>query len=289
MSAAASVADRPFLIVGGQPKAGTTSVFKWLADHPGTIPSKVNEARFFLDPGYPLPSGTRFDGSNLEDYARCFPAWEDGKVHVESSPDYLYSGSALRIAALLPKARIVFLLRDPVERAVSWYRFAAQLGHLPKGTTFEDYIRTQIGVEITPETPVHLRTLDQNRAEHYLAPFRAAFGERCLTIDFADLTRDPNGVMQRIARFGGLDPAFYAGRDLAAQNVTAGVHAARSARIYYRARAWLVYNLGLTREMKQYFRPLSRAIKPLLSGRGAVPPVVVTEEMRRLLRTGSTR
>ena len=280
-----SVRDRQFLIVGGQSKAGTTSVFKWLADHPETVPSKVNEARFFLDPGYPLPSGRRYDGTNLEEYAACFPRGQENRVHVESSPDYLYSRSALRIANLLPHARIVFILRDPVERAVSWYRFAAQLGHLPRDMTFEDYIRAQVGVEVTQVTPAHMRLLEQNRIEKYLPPFREAFGDRCLELDFADLKRDPSAVMQRIASFGGIDPAFYEGRKLEAQNVTSDVHAARTARIYYRVRAWLVYRLGFSRKVTRLLQPLSRTAKSLLSGSAAAKPVTVSDDMKILLES----
>jgi len=47
-------AQKRFLIIAGQPKAGTTSLFDWMAQHPEITPSRLKETRFFLDPDYPL-------------------------------------------------------------------------------------------------------------------------------------------------------------------------------------------------------------------------------------------
>lgn len=64
-----SVADHQYLIIGGTPKAGTTSLYKWLSDHPDVCPSSLKETRFFLDWDYPLSSSAQYNGKNLEQYA----------------------------------------------------------------------------------------------------------------------------------------------------------------------------------------------------------------------------
>jgi len=53
--------NREFLIIGGTSKAGTTSLYTYLADHPQICPSALKETRFFLDSDYPLPVSRCFN------------------------------------------------------------------------------------------------------------------------------------------------------------------------------------------------------------------------------------
>ena len=215
-----------YLIIGGAPKAGTTSIFKYLADHPQVCASSIKESRFFVDADFPLPSPVvRFDGSNLDAYARFFSHFraEQHRVMVDATPEYRYSKAILRIAGLLPEARIAFILRDPVERMLSWFKYARQRGFISQDMTFEAYVQEQIDKPITADTPIHLRALDQCRYEKYLPGFREAFGERCLTRRFEELKNDPRSVMYQLCDFSGLDASFYDTYSFTAQNVSYAV------------------------------------------------------------------
>ena len=119
-----SIADYRYLIVGGTTKAATTSLFTYLADHPAICAATYKETRFFLSSDYPLPSKYRYKG-DVEEYDLLFSNADTTQLRMESTPDYLYCEQAReRIATSLPAAKLVFSLREPISRLVSWYRFA---------------------------------------------------------------------------------------------------------------------------------------------------------------------
>ena len=137
-----TVGNYKYLIVGGTTKAATTSLFAYLAAHPAICAATYKETRFFLDKTYPLPSKYRYSG-NVEEYNLLFPEEDDGdsRIRLESTPDYLYCPNACeRIAEFLPHAKLVFSLREPISRLISWYRFAKQNGTLPQTLSFDGYV-----------------------------------------------------------------------------------------------------------------------------------------------------
>lgn len=278
------ITERNALIIGGMPKAGTTSVFNWLAAHPTFAPSKIKETRFFLDARYPLPSGDRFDGKNLTAYARFFPPADEQQILLESSPDYLYCQTPLKLAKLMPNARIVFFVRDPVERVVSWYKFGAQLGYFDGSLSFADFVNAQAGQPVHDTTPIYMRALDQNRLNKYLPAFQHAFGDRCLVLDFKDIKDNPRGTASRLCAFAGVAPDFFDEFTFEAKNVSTGVHASRKARWYYRTRAWIIYTFKPSPAIKNSLRPLATTIKNAVSGHQKVQRITLTDELIERIR-----
>jgi hypothetical protein len=117
----------PDFFVAGAPKAGTTAVHAALARHPSLYMSPVKEPKFFLTDG-PTPSGGgpgdvrtyREHVWRRDDYEALFEPAPAGALRGESTPFYLYDRAAQqRIRALIPHARLIVILRDPVERAHS--------------------------------------------------------------------------------------------------------------------------------------------------------------------------
>lgn len=276
--------QRKALIIGGMPKAGTTSVFNWLAAHPAFSPSKIKETRFFLDRAYPLPSGSRFDGKNLHEYSRFFPDTNDDRILLESSPDYLYCQKPLELAHLLPNSRIIFIIRDPVERVVSWYKFAAQLGYFDKTLSFEAFVNAQAGQPVTESTPIYMRALDQNRVNKYLPPFQSAFGPRCLVLDFNQIKTNPRETAKQICEFVAADPSFFDNFTFEAKNISTGIHASRAARLYYRTRAWIIYNIKPSPAVKDHLRPFASAVKRAMSGTECVQRIQLSETLESRIR-----
>jgi Sulfotransferase family len=105
----------PDFYIVGAPKAGTTSLYEYLADHPGIFLPQRKELRYF---GADLAHRHRRDLSAaefLDHYAGAAPGKRWGNAYVW----YLYSRSAAaEIHAVRPDARIMVMLRDPV-RALS--------------------------------------------------------------------------------------------------------------------------------------------------------------------------
>ena len=122
-----------FLIIGAQ-RSGTTSLFRYLKQHPDIYMSKMKEPKFFVfdgeDPQFEgtekEPSKARYQAlrqasiTNFQDYCGLFVGATGQKAIGEASPHYLYCPRAAeRIRYYLPDAKVIAILRDPVERAYS--------------------------------------------------------------------------------------------------------------------------------------------------------------------------
>ena len=208
-----SIGDYHYLIVGGTTKAATTSLFTYLADHPAICAATYKETRFFLSTDYPLPSKYRYredgQGENVEDYDLLFPNGDEKQLRVESTPDYLYCDKAReRIAAFLPHAKLVFSLREPISRLISWYRFAQQIGKLPQTLSFDAYV--ELLFRSTTQEEQHLQTLQQGCYTIYLEPYFNQFGRECIHILFYEkLAAQPSNVMADLCNFADIDADFY--------------------------------------------------------------------------------
>ena len=142
----------PDLVVIGVAKAGTTAMARWLDDHPQVAMSRIKEPHFFatdidpktfseaykkmspdLDPAYwdneSLPP---VHGAFVQDAAKYQRLWEHaqpGQVKAEASPSYGFSEAApAALAKANPEAKVLLILRNPVDRAISHFRMARQYG-----------------------------------------------------------------------------------------------------------------------------------------------------------------
>jgi len=111
-----------FLIVGAQ-KAGTTSLLSYLGQHPDVTPGFNKEPRYF----------TSFYKHPLSVYRSNFPlqsALLPDRVTGEATPYYLFHPEVpKRVQATLPDAKIIILLRNPVDRCISHYFHEKKYGH----------------------------------------------------------------------------------------------------------------------------------------------------------------
>jgi Sulfotransferase family len=117
----------PDFFIIGAPKSGTTALHAALAQHPQLFMSSVKEPKFFLCDGPPEPRGGPGDAHSYrewiwraEDYGRLFDAAPQGTKRGESTSFYLSDLAAhRRIHDAVPEARLIAILRDPVDRAYS--------------------------------------------------------------------------------------------------------------------------------------------------------------------------
>ena len=111
-----------FLIVGVQ-KAGTTSIYNYLREHPQVYMSSVKETNFLEKDWENLPPEQQNKNGivTLEKYSELFAGVKDEIAIGEASPNYLfhYESSAARIKKYVPNAKLIVVLRNPVERAYS--------------------------------------------------------------------------------------------------------------------------------------------------------------------------
>jgi len=135
----------PDFLVAGVPKAGTTALHAALSRHPGLYLSPIKEPKFFLTDGPPPTKGGPGDALTYrehvwrkDDYEALFDAAPPGVLRGEATPLYLYDPAAMsRIRALTPDARLIVVIRDPVERAHSNWAHLWSAGLEPVG----DFVR----------------------------------------------------------------------------------------------------------------------------------------------------
>ncbi|MDQ2815517.1 MAG: sulfotransferase [Actinomycetota bacterium] len=135
----------PDFLVIGAPKAGTTALHAALAGHPGLYMSAIKEPKFFLSDGPPPAKGGPGDALTYREHVWRRPAYEAlfdpapaGTQRGESTPLYLYDRAAMRrIRDTVPDARLIVIVRDPVERAHSNWTHLWSAGLEPVG----DFVR----------------------------------------------------------------------------------------------------------------------------------------------------
>jgi hypothetical protein len=124
----------PDFFIVGAPKCGTSAMNQYLGQHPDLYMAK-KEMHFF---GRDLHFGPQFYRRDRDAYLAEFNAW-NGQAHAgEASVWYLFSEqAAAEIKAFNPEARIIIMLRDPVEMLYSlYYQFRADGNeHLPTFAT----------------------------------------------------------------------------------------------------------------------------------------------------------
>ncbi|MEO7573467.1 MAG: sulfotransferase [Acidimicrobiales bacterium] len=203
-----------FVIIGAQ-RGGTTSLYNYLADHPSVGRALTKELRFF-DVGYeqgPAWYRSRFPTSaNLAVRARRHGAGIAG----EASPDYLfYPLAPRRLSAVVPNAKLIVLLRDPVERAWSHWCHQVRRGH--EDLPFDDAIAAEDG-RLSPgllEIDVDAATLSYHDHHHSYAArgvyapqlerwWRVVPRAQTLVLRSEDLFARPASVFDEVQDFLGL-------------------------------------------------------------------------------------
>jgi len=109
-----------------------------------------------------------------------------------------------RIHETTPEARLIFLLRNPIERLYSHYYYDLRCGHLDPSTSFQEVIYER-------ETPRHDRMVKMGFYEEQLARFEPLFGDQMLVLLTDDLEQDTEATVMRALAFVGVDPSRVAG------------------------------------------------------------------------------
>ena len=223
----------PNFFLAGVPKSGSTSLYRYLEQHPQIFMSPIKEPHFFADEvrienfdglyqsrAEPMVAVLRefLDGpmtshcsagpvSDWADYCKLFRHAADETAVGEASVCYLWSRTAARnIASRVPDARFLIVLRNPVERAFSQYVHMLSFAEEP--VSFREHLDRS------------LRSTSRRFSEMY--PFlefglygeqlKRLFGvvpsDRVRIYFYEDYCRDPAAMLRDIFGFLGVDDAF---------------------------------------------------------------------------------
>lgn len=203
-----------FFIVGAQ-RAGTTSLYTYLSGHPEIYMPEIKEPHFFAHVEHGREVILRSLLSKVvgseEEYLDLFEGAPPGSVTGEASPFYLYDRDApYRIKEKAPDARIIALLRDPVERAHSSYLVARLEGR--ESLSFSEAIAKDYALPRKGLGVSHLYVelgLYWEQVKRYLDVFGP---DRVRVYLYDDLAADASGVVEEVCDFLGVrfgDGSFF--------------------------------------------------------------------------------
>ena len=210
----AAMSRLPDFVIVGAARCGTSSLHAYLREHPQVCMSRDKEPDYFSLgdlPAAEIPrNGSPYRALTLRDYERQFEAAGNARAVGEASPTYLvWPRSVERMRALIPDAKLICILRDPVERAYSHYAFARKMG----AERCQDFEQAIVAEEARArEDPTLCFTYVRGSLYHdgLRAYFERFPRERILVLLFEEFARDPAGTMRRIHRFIGVDEHFLA-------------------------------------------------------------------------------
>ncbi len=219
-----------FLIIGAQ-KAGTTSLYDYLVQHPSLQGGFAKEVHYF--DGGVVPGVDNFSKGEKW-YKAHFPLTHQGgfdSYTFEATPQYLYHPLApARIYDLLPGARLLLLLRNPVERAISHYAHSVRHQHETESITDALRLEEQRLSSVLEDADYKAgpfryfsyksRGLYAEQIVRYQKYFRS---EQMLVLSSEEFFLNPSATLKQIFTFLGIDSDFVV-PDMTPRNVSETRH-----------------------------------------------------------------
>ncbi len=202
-----------FVVIGTQ-KGGTTSLWQYLRSHPLICLPDDKEAPFFF-------KDTSLDPEAFADFIALHFADAPAEALLgKVTPHYMMGNQGVsaeviaeRITSRLPNVRLIALLRDPIERAISHFRMSNRRGIETR--SFDQMVQELLVPEqlkIARRFPTETTSyLVQGEYGRILAGYRCHIPASRLHVEFTqDLVNDPAGVVDRVLVWLGLEPGHRA-------------------------------------------------------------------------------
>lgn len=238
-------------------KAGTTSVHRYLAQHPDFFVPRYEEPSWFSFAGRPpsfaapgrlQPTINESAIIDRADYEALYRSARPDQTLLDVSPTYMYVPAASQsIACLVPDARAVVILRQPVDRAYSSFMHAVRERREPIGD-FAEAMAAEPD-RIAANCGFLWRYGDMGRYSSQVARLFERLGQdKVLVLLTEDLAEDPHSTCARIVEFAGRDSSFPF--DLRVRHNVSGIPRSR----------WLHRVLHGGRLQRAVARPLAKAV-----------------------------
>lgn len=247
-----------FLVIGAM-KAGTTSLYEYLKAHPDVFMPDKKELDFFVE-----ETTARKRSRYEEQFAGAADAVAVGEASTSYSKWPVFPGTAERIAAWSATMRLIYVIRDPIERIKSHYVHDVLLGleKLP----FEDALR---------RNPIYL---DVSNYSMQLAQYLDHFPSKQIMVVLSEQLRtNRRATMTRVHQFLGIDSAFVPA------NVDTEFHRSAEKRLPKSFAGRIVGTNAYGRVNQLVPRPIKRLARTHLVVQPPAPRVELTESFRREL------
>jgi hypothetical protein len=209
----------PNFFLAGAPKAGTTALYQYLGQHPDIYMSPVKEPNFFAEElrlenfsdHFRKLSEARVPArgpiSEWADYVKLFEGARDEKAIGEASVSYFWSKNAPQvISTQIVDAKIMVVLRNPVERAMSQFSHVSSFAKT--SLSFSKYLDRALESRDT-RISEYYPSLNYGLYGEQMKRYRAFFdADRIQVHLYEDFRREPQRVLREIFGFLGVDPEF---------------------------------------------------------------------------------
>jgi len=194
---------KPDFIIVGAMKCGTSTLADQIAAQNGAFMTTPKEPNVFSDDEV-FAKGPAW-------YSALFDTAAPGSIMGEASTHYTklptYPDTVKRLKSAVPEAKLIYVIRNPIDRAVSHY--------------IHEWSERQVGKDIESALQSTPRIVDYGRYAYQIKPFLEAFGpDRVFLTSLEQLKSDPQAEFSRIAAFIGLEGAGWI-EDLGASNTSA--------------------------------------------------------------------
>jgi hypothetical protein len=270
-----------FFVVGAQ-KAGTTSLYHYLNQHPEVYMSPRKEPHFFegMHSAFYRPGRRLTPVTDVGDYQALFEGAKDERAIGEASASYLYSPRApTLIKRSIPDAKLIAVLRNPADRAYSNFLHCVQVGREPLAS-FAEALRAEEGRIRDKWGPLwHYKQKGFYYAQ--VKRYFDTFGRDQVGVWlYEDLKAEPVRMLRDIFRFLDVDVAF--APDVSIAHNTSGLP--RNKTLYILAKKLTAWNSALNAALLE--RLLPAGARHYIRSRILDKPPPLPTEVRRQLTGG---
>ena len=189
----------PNFFIVGAPRAGTTSLWEYLKNTKGVYMSPIKQPKYFsvsVNDKIPLQRPIR----KKQDYLKLFKDVKDEVAIGESTPSYLWDPQTPKlIHSVVPDAKIIMILRDPVERAFSHYLLTFGFGM--EQSSFSDAIQKALKAPPDYSGRIIVAGFYSESIKRYLKYFTR---EQIKIIIFEEFIKDTISTVKDILEFLGV-------------------------------------------------------------------------------------
>jgi len=236
----------PNLVIAGVVKAGTTSVFTYLSQHPEICGSSVKEAQYF--------SGYRYGKTikPIDTYRKLFSNWKGEKFTLEATPGYFEGGEFLaeKIRNTVNEdIKILIILREPVDRLLSFFKYKKSILKLNKELGLGEYISQCENMSYDERCKQGNDTywgIDGGFYSNHLPGWFEVFGDAVKVMFFDSLKEDRRDFMADLCNWLDIDDSIYDSLNLEIENKSQN----------YRSKHLQSLALTINQKMEVFFRRL---------------------------------
>ena len=200
----------PDIFLAGAPKAGTTTLFDMLNEHPLIQGANNKEPAFYMDADSPHNQANL--SNPQKSYQAFFAPFVESALHLDGSTQTMYQkGLAKELAISSLKPKFIFILRDPAERIYSSFNYTANNLASIEGISFEAYQELLLSDRLNDLKPFcknerafysMSHELKFSQYHTFLSMWQKVLGkDQFLVLTFEQLKSDPQAIWKEVLAF----------------------------------------------------------------------------------------